>query len=121
MRQLYLKSMVTISVAFMSALDAIASTIKVDDFRNTNGASGKDITNVMQKQTATLQTTMELIFMVCTVGGVVMAAICMFVLWKASKDPDREKPMSAVVGFFVGGGLTIIGLMVGLFANTLAV
>lgn len=120
MKNLYYRLLAGITVALLPALEAVAGSIRIDDFRNTNGAAGKDITSVIQKQTNTLQYALDLVFMIFTIGGVIISGICMFILWRASKDPDRERPMSAVVGFFMGGGLTIVGLMVGFFANTLA-
>lgn len=121
MKKLFNKVVYGLPIALLTAANAFAGSIRVDDFRNTSGASGKDITNVMQKQTQTAQSALDLTLILAGLAGLVITVISLLVLYKASKEEGREKPMGAVWGLFIGGALTIVGLITGLFGNTLAV
>ena len=50
--------------------------------------------------------------------GVLLVAISLWQLYKASKE-ERESPKSAVVGLIVGGLLTAVGLVTAFSRNTL--
>lgn len=94
--------------------------IRVDDFRNTNGANGRKVDDMLTGGTNTMQRILDFVFVVCTVIGVILVAGSMYKLYEASKE-EREKPKSAIVGLFVGGGLTAVGLITGYIANTMGI
>lgn len=123
MKKLFLQAWAALICAAIPLSNALAGygSIRVDDFRNTNGAAGRDLNQVMQKQVQTGQSALDLIFIGFTLAGVVISGICLIIIWKASKEEGREKPVAAIVGLVMGGCLTILGLVVGLFANTVAV
>jgi RsiW-degrading membrane proteinase PrsW (M82 family) len=53
-----------------------------------------------------------------TIGGFVVVALSLYQLYKASKD-EREKPMSAVVGLFIGGAMAGVGTIMWIMRNTI--
>ena len=52
-----------------------------------------------------------------SIGGFVVVAISLYTLWKASKD-EREKPLSAIVGLFIGGAMAAVGTIMWMMRNT---
>jgi hypothetical protein len=54
---------------------------------------------------------------ITALGGYVIIAISLYTLWKASKD-EREKPMSALVGLFIGGAMAGVATVMWIMKNT---
>ncbi len=65
-------------------------------------AGGKTFSNIAENIDNTAQEGATLLISLVSIGGFVVVAISLYTLWKASKD-EREKPMSAIVGLFIGG------------------
>lgn len=99
---------------------AHAGNIRVDDFKNTSGAGNKRVDDMLVRAGKTGQSVLDFVFIIFTVLGVIVVGVSLYQLYQASKD-EREKPKSAVVGMFVGGALTAVGLITGYMANTVGV
>ena len=63
------------------------------------------------------QTGASLLIQLVSIGGFVVVAISLYTLWKASKD-EREKPLSAIVGLFIGGAMAAVGTIMWMMRNT---
>ena len=63
------------------------------------------------------QTMAALLIQFVSVGGFVVVAVSLYQLYKASKD-EREKPMSAIVGLFIGGAMAAVGVIMWIMRNT---
>lgn len=101
------------SMAFMAA-PAQAIT-KTDLTQDTSG--GKKFADVAGNIDDAAQTGASLFIQLVSIGGFVVVAISLYTLWKASKD-EREKPMSAVVGLFIGGAMAAVGTIMWIMKNT---
>ena len=63
------------------------------------------------------QTGATLLIGLVSIGGFVVVAISLYTLWRASKD-EREKPLSAIVGLFIGGAMAGVGTIMWMMRNT---
>ena len=63
------------------------------------------------------QTGATLLISLVAIGGFVVVAISLYTLWRASKD-EREKPLSAIVGLFIGGAMAGVGTIMWIMKNT---
>lgn len=99
---------------------AHAGSVSVTDFKNTSGAGNKRVDDMLISAGKTGQSVLDFVFIIFTVLGVIVVGMSLYQLYQASKD-EREKPKSAIVGLFVGGALTAVGLITGYMANTVGV
>lgn len=110
-----------VTIALMHAQLALAGQISVNDFKNTSGAGTKRVDDMLVSAGRTGQSVLDFVFIIFTVLGVIVVGVSLYTLYQASKDEGREKPKSAIVGLFVGGALTAVGLITGYMANTVGV
>lgn len=87
------------------------------DWTTDNTAGTKKVTDVANNLDTASQSIAALLIQFVTVGGFVVVAISLYQLYKASKD-EREKPMSAVVGLFIGGAMAAVGTIMWIMKNT---
>ncbi len=80
-------------------------------------AGGKTASNIFENVDNTAQEGATLLISLVSIGGFVVVAISLFTLWKASKD-EREKPLSAIVGLFIGGAMAGVGTIMWIMRNT---
>lgn len=99
---------------FISA-SASAQVNQIDLTKDTS--NGKKIGDVMNNVNVASQQGASLLIQLCALAGFVVVAISLYTLWKASKD-EREKPMSAVVGLFIGGAMAGVGSIMWIMKNT---
>lgn len=119
--KLFYKLLATVTIFGMALADmANAGPITVTDFKKTSGAGSNRIDNVLASAGKTGQSILDFVFIGCTVMGVIVCAVSLYGLYQASKD-EREKPKGAIVGLFIGGALTAVGLITGYMANTVGV
>lgn len=88
---------------------------KTDLTQDTSG--GKTFEDIAGNIDNAAQTGASLLIQLVSIGGFVVVAISLFTLWKASKD-EREKPLSAIVGLFIGGAMAAVGTIMWMMRNT---
>lgn len=79
------------------------------------GKTFKDVANNVNDATA-LSTSLFLNIM--AFAGYIITGICLFILYRASKDDGRERPLGAVVGLIIGGLMAAIGTVAWIIRNT---
>lgn len=104
----------TAMITALAAPSAFAIT-KTDLTQDTSG--GKTADDVMTNVDNTAQGGATLLISLVSIGGFVVVAISLYTLYKASKD-EREKPLSAIVGLFIGGLMAAVGTVMWIMRNT---
>lgn len=82
-----------------------------------SGTSNKKFSDVASNLDGASKTMAGLLIQFVSVGGFVVVAVSLYQLYKASKD-EREKPMSAIVGLFIGGAMAAVGTIMWIMRNT---
>ncbi|ARR15297.1 MULTISPECIES: hypothetical protein [Xanthomonas] len=108
--------MAMMAVAAFLAAPAAFAIDRTDLTQDTSG--GKNLENIAENVDKASQTGATLFINLVTIGGFVVVAICLYTLWKSSKD-EREKPMSAIVGLFIGGAMAGVGSIMWIMRNTI--
>lgn len=83
-----------------------------------NTAGNQNLETVAANLDGAGQTMASLFINLVTIFGFVVVAMSIYTLWKASKD-EREKPMPAIVGLFVGGAMAAVGTIMWIMKNTI--
>lgn len=105
-----------ITLAWITATSKAFALNKIDLTQDTSG--GKNLGDVAENIDSAGQTGASLLIGLCALGGFVVVAISLYALWKASKD-EREKPMGALVGLFIGGAMAAVGTIMWIMRNTI--
>ena len=80
-------------------------------------AGGKKFEDMAENIDNAGQVGATLIIGLVSIGGFVVVAISLYTLWRASKD-ERERPLSAIVGLFIGGAMAGVGIVMWMMRNT---
>jgi hypothetical protein len=95
---------------------ALAQAITATDLtQDTSG--GKKLGDVASNINTASQQAATLLIQLVSVGGFVVVALSLYQLWKASKD-EREAPMPAIVGLFIGGAMAAVGTIMWIMRGT---
>lgn len=107
-----------INVAMASLMLSGAASAQVNQVDLTKDSSnGKKVGDIMNNVNTASQQGASLLIQLCALGGFVVVALSLYQLWRASKD-EREKPLSAVVGLFIGGAMAGVGTIMWIMKNT---
>ena len=110
---MYFHVMAMVGVTLM-ATPAFALN-KIDLTQDASG--GKSFDDIATNLDDASQTGAALIIQLVAVGGYVVVALSLYGLYKASKD-EREKPLPALVGLFIGGAMAAVGTILWVMKNT---
>jgi len=105
----------------VSALSLYASTAHAAMQRvdlTQDAASGKNLSDVAENAGGLLDSGVSLVMALAAFVGLVITVMSAYTIWKAGKD-EREKPTSAIIGFFVGGAMLAIPAIMWLSRNSL--
>jgi|GEM_PF-1378179 len=106
-------TMLMVGVIAAPSTFAISKTDLTED-----RSGGKTFSQIADNIDKTAQEGATLLISLVSIGGFAVVAVSLYTLWKASKD-EREKPMSAVVGLFIGGLMAGVGTVVWVMRNTI--
>jgi hypothetical protein len=98
-------------------VSAATGTGPSENLTSNNEAGQKTFGTVAANLDSASQTMAGLLIQFVSVGGFVVVAVSLYQLYKASKD-EREKPMSAIVGLFIGGAMAAVGTIMWIMRNT---
>ena len=110
------KAGVAVTTATGAMLAAPAHALTATDMTTDQGG-GKKFADVAGNIDTAAQSAAGLLIQLVSIGGFVVVAISLYSLYKASKD-EREKPMSAVVGLFIGGAMAAVATIMWIMRNT---
>ena len=96
-----------------NAANAISTTDLTTDM-----SGGKTFSDIADNIDKTSKEGASLLIQLVSVGGFVVVALSIYTLWQASKD-EREKPMPAIIGLFVGGLMAAVGTVMWIMKNTI--
>jgi RsiW-degrading membrane proteinase PrsW (M82 family) len=100
----------------LPASQAVQAAMSPTDL-TTDKSGGQDFGQMASRLDDAAQIGATLLISLVAIGGFVVIAISLYTLWKASKD-EREKPMSAIVGLFIGGAMAGVSSVMWIFRNT---
>ena len=103
------------ALGLLFAHTATAQVTPLDLSKDTSG--GKKFGDIANNIGTAGQQGAALALQLCALAGFVIVAISLYTLWKASKD-EREKPVSAIVGLFVGGAMAGVATIMWMMKNT---
>ena len=109
------KAGIAVTPATGAMLAAPAHALTATDL--TTSQSQSNFANVAGNIDTAAQTAAALLIQLVSIGGFVVVAISLYSLYKASKD-EREKPLSAVVGLFIGGAMAAVATIMWIMRNT---
>lgn len=110
----YLKG--TAALTSLMATGYAMALDKVDLTTDTSG--GKTFDDIADNVDKAGKSGAAMIIGLVAIGGYVVVAISLYSLWKASKDQREEKPLSAIVGLFIGGAMAGVGTIMWMMKNT---
>lgn len=105
----------SMAVAFLTGTMPAHAISKTDLTQDISG--GKKFDDIAGNIDGAAQTGASLLIQLVSIGGFVVVAISLYTLYKASKD-EREKPLSAIVGLFIGGAMAAVGTIMWMMRNT---
>ena len=106
-----------ILMAYILLHSATASAITKVDL-TTDMSKGKTMTDVFTNADNAAQEGAAFFIGLVAIAGYVVIALSLWTLYKASKD-EREKPISAFVGMFVGGLMAGVGTFMWIIRNSM--
>ena len=107
-------TMALTAVGLYSAV-ANAQLRKVDLSQDASG--GKDLNDTMNKAGTVLDNSTSLLLLGAALVGAIITMVSLYTIYKAGKD-EREKPVSAVIGVFVGGAFLAVPIIMWLVRNS---
>lgn len=108
-----------LNIALLALMGLSASNVALavtHDLRS-DDSGGRNFGAIADNLDEAAQSGAGLIIQLVTVGGFVVVAASLYQLYKASKD-ERERPMSAIVGLFIGGAMAGVGTIMWIMKNT---
>jgi len=100
----------------LHAVAAQAALPRVD--LTQNAAGGKTLTTVAENTGRILESGVSLGMAIAAFIGLIVTVMSIYTIWKAAKD-EREKPISAIIGIFVGGLMLAIPTIMWISRNSL--
>lgn len=92
------------------------SLSSIDLTRDQSG--GKTLQHAMEQGGSLIGTGTSFTLLVLAFVGLIVTAMSIYTIYKASKE-EREKPVSAIVGVFVGGALLAIPTIMWMSRNSI--
>lgn len=120
MKRLFFRVSAFLSGAAVLLMTGVArAAVDINNLRGTSGAGSKTINSQLEGYNSTLQTGLNFTFAIFTLVGVICVGAGLMAWYKASKR-EEDAPKSAKVGVLVGVVLTVLGIVIGFMANTVA-
>ncbi|MCP2041161.1 hypothetical protein L1281_001755 [Neisseria sp. HSC-16F19] len=123
MKNWYYKLLASGTVALMSSsvfANNNSGSGGIQPFDPTKDLSGgKKLTDVLDNADTAAQTGTTFFLNMMTLVGFVIVAISLLVLWRASKEDGRERPVAGFIGLFMGGLMAGVGTVAWIIRNSL--